>query len=605
MTKVDIIITATDRATKVITRSLNKVRMAFRGMAVWAGVIAGGTIAAGLTAAMRSAMDFEKQMSFVAKTTGLAGEALDELGRGFVNLSKDMPIAAIELAKIGQIAGQLGIQGRENILNFTETVAKMSVAFDMSAEDAATAMAKASAAFGLPITDIEKLASAINQLGNTTAASEREIIAAMYRIAPAAAQLNIAAQDAVALVDTLVAMGQAPEEAGTRLNRALIEMSSKLDKMAEQMGVSVDELKARMDMGDALGVLLDYLNMLGQTESATQKLAMAQDIFGLVGAKAILSLSKAYEPLLKNLETARQAYEEGISLNQEYANATNNVASQMQIFRNRLAAMGKAIGEEALPELSNLIAYLTQLAGEGEGFARSVGRALAKFLRFMLDAVQGARLMYVDIKNALGLLSIAWQVSWKKMHYALAVAWSGIVEKVEAGVNAVIEGINAIGARLRKVTGGRFGWSIQTISLEKYKRKLGDVAKITQDIDRLLGEAARKREAWMKERTDVIEGWEKALQKGKKKSDEVSETTKVREKVAEKASEAFSKPLDDAVEKLEKVKPVRPVTIKVGKVENTINVQEINEDNLERVADMLTDEFLRKLTAKTGFYAGM
>jgi DNA-binding protein H-NS len=278
--------------------------------------------------------------------------------------------------------------------------------------------------------------------------------------------------------------------------------------------------------------------------------------------------------------------------------------------KNRIAAMGQTIGEEALPELSKIIVYLTHLAGESEGFARTVGRVVAKVLRFMLDAVQGARLMYTDIKNALGLLRIAWSIEWKTMHLLLAKAWRAIVDKVEAGVNAVIEAINAIGERISRITGGRFGWHIETISLDKYKNKLGDVAKLQEEIERLWDEAAKKREAWMKERAEVIEGWSKVVEEAERKAAEAVEggggvAAGAAEEAARRVEEAYSKPIEEAVEELEKVKPVRPVTIKVEKVENNIQVQEISEENVEKVADMLTDVFLRKLTEKTGFYVGV
>lgn len=67
-------------------------------------------------------------------------QQLKEMESQILSMTHKIPMAATELAKIAASGGQLGV-ARQDIAQFTETIAKMSVAFDMSAEQAGDSMA--------------------------------------------------------------------------------------------------------------------------------------------------------------------------------------------------------------------------------------------------------------------------------------------------------------------------------------------------------------------------------------------------------------------------------------------------------------------------------
>ncbi|RLG34238.1 phage tail tape measure protein, partial [Methanosarcinales archaeon] len=240
--------------------------------------------------------DFDMAMKGVQKTTGMSEEEIDALGEDFKEMSTQIPLSAKELADIGAIAGQLGIQGSDNITTFTESVARVSIALDMTAEEAATSMAKVSNAFGLPVTQADNLASSINTLENTTAAKGRDIIASMTRMAASGAQLGLTADAAAALAATLIAMGMPAERVGTRLNTAFTQMAKNVGDMAAQMGMSEEELRAWIDR-DVMGALNAYIEMLRETPSEIDRITMANEVFGAVGGKAIASLATGYDDL--------------------------------------------------------------------------------------------------------------------------------------------------------------------------------------------------------------------------------------------------------------------------------------------------------------------
>ena len=92
----------------------------------------------------------------VKKTTGLTGDDLSALGSDLLDLSGQLGVARGELAQIAETAGQLGIEGRDNITAFTETVAKLSSVSELSAQEAGDQIAKLANVFDVPIEEAER-----------------------------------------------------------------------------------------------------------------------------------------------------------------------------------------------------------------------------------------------------------------------------------------------------------------------------------------------------------------------------------------------------------------------------------------------------------------
>ena len=91
---------------------------------------------------IKVAMDFESSMADVRKVVDFdTPQQFKEMEQQLLNMTHRIPMAATELSKIAASGGQLGI-ARQDIAGFTETIAKMSVAFDISADAAGDSMAK-------------------------------------------------------------------------------------------------------------------------------------------------------------------------------------------------------------------------------------------------------------------------------------------------------------------------------------------------------------------------------------------------------------------------------------------------------------------------------
>lgn len=116
-----------------------------------------------------------------------------------------IPSSASDIAKVMEIAGQLGI-ATDSLTDFTETMINMDVSTNLSAEDAATRLAKFANIMGMAdidksgISNWERLGSTIVDLGNKFATTEDDITEMSLRLASSAKQVGLTEAQVVSLV---------------------------------------------------------------------------------------------------------------------------------------------------------------------------------------------------------------------------------------------------------------------------------------------------------------------------------------------------------------------------------------------------------------------
>ena len=120
-------------------------------------------VARALGGAVKATVDWEDAQSNVAKTTNASKSEMEGLSKSIRGMAKEMPESQSEIANTMAMAAQLGVK---NLKGFTKVATQMSVATDMTAEEAATSMARFANATGKPESDFRKLGSTVVQLGN-------------------------------------------------------------------------------------------------------------------------------------------------------------------------------------------------------------------------------------------------------------------------------------------------------------------------------------------------------------------------------------------------------------------------------------------------------
>jgi len=377
--KLSIVITAVDRFSTVIDRVTRKVNDlgtdADKSLAKTAenfnkvgNVLLGvGAVAIGVTASMvTAAAKWEQLLVGVRKTTGLEGSPLALLSEDLLELSTRMPKTAEEIAEMAVVAGQLGVHinkstgamfdnAIERLSQFTEVTSKMSISDNtVSAEGWATFFARMSNVFDIPISDIERLGSSVNELANTTTATGEHISNVMTRIGKATD--NISAEQVAALAATLSDVGVPAERAGTAMRRALIDMTVRRKQIAQMLKMPLATYD-RMFNEDTMGTFIFMLEKMAEMPQ-TERASNIAKIFGKFGYEAINKLTGNIDILRKNLNTSLTAWEQNISIAQESARASDTVAARTQMLENTLFFLRVEMGTALLPVMSAVLDVL-------------------------------------------------------------------------------------------------------------------------------------------------------------------------------------------------------------------------------------------------------
>jgi TP901 family phage tail tape measure protein len=160
------------------------------------------------------AIDFESSFAGIRKTVDATEEQFADLAKGMRALSKEIPINVNALNKIGEAAGQLGIK-TENILGFTKVMAQLGVTTNLSAEQAATSMARLANITQMPQTEFDRLGSTVVALGNNLATTESEIVDFGLRIAAAGEIAGLSEHQILGIGAAMSSVGIQADAGGT------------------------------------------------------------------------------------------------------------------------------------------------------------------------------------------------------------------------------------------------------------------------------------------------------------------------------------------------------------------------------------------------------
>ena len=245
---------------------------AFNTVGVAAGV-AGAAGALALQQMASEAIAFESAFAGVRKTVKGSATELDVLGASLRSMAlRDVPVSVNALSDIAASAGQLGIQtGR--IEDFTQVIADLVVATDLTGEQAATGMARFANLTQMPQEQFDRLGSTVVALGNNLATTESEIVEMGLRLAGAGAQIGMTEAQCGAIFEKFVQADSSTTRrfGGTGLGLAICK------GLAEQMNGSIS-VHSEPGKGTRFAVRLP-LDAVEQSEAAE----LAPDLITLGG----------------------------------------------------------------------------------------------------------------------------------------------------------------------------------------------------------------------------------------------------------------------------------------------------------------------------------
>ena len=233
----------------------------------------GAAIASVAAASFKVGSEFESAFAGVQKTVNATEEEFAALRQGILDLARDMPLAATEIAGIAEAAGQLGIQ-TQNIMSFTKTMADLGVATNMSSEEAATALARLANITQMPQENFDRLGATIVDLGNNLATTEREIVDMSLRLAGAGNQVGLTEDQILSFSGALSSVGIAAEAGGTAFSKLMSDMqlavktgSESLQDFADVAGMSAQEFQRAFEE-DAASAIISFIDGLANAQDS-------------------------------------------------------------------------------------------------------------------------------------------------------------------------------------------------------------------------------------------------------------------------------------------------------------------------------------------------
>ena len=365
-------------------------------------------LSTGMYLAGKAAIDFESSFAGVVKTVNGSPEQLNRIRQGFLDLSTQIPVSANELAKIGEVAGQLGIK-TENILDFTKTIADLGATTNLSAEEGATSLAQFMAVMGTSQGNIRNLGSSIVELGNNFATNERSIVEMAQRLSGMGKQTNMAEADVLGLAAALSTVGIEAEAGGSAMTQVMNKMQNAvasggdgLQKFASAAGVSASEFANafRTRPVEALQMLLKGLDEVKENGGNVNEVLAGLGITGIREADAIKRLAGALNGdsgLGKALDIANKGWKENNALTKEASIRYQTSASKLKMAKNEIQKMAIEMGSQLLPKLAQALTASKPLVN-------SLGNMMLWFSK-LPTAVQLATLGFGPFMSVLGRMT--------------------------------------------------------------------------------------------------------------------------------------------------------------------------------------------------------
>ena len=303
--------------------------------------------------------EMEEAESQVTKYTGMAKDEVKALNEEFKKMDTRTP--RTELNELAGTAGRLGIQAKEDVLEFVEAADMINVALGEDlGEDAIKNIGKLSGMFGDSSKSMKEnmlaIGSAVNSVAQNSSASEPYLVEFTARMGGVAKQANLAITDVMGFASALDQNMLRSEMASTALSGLIMKIYQEPAKYAKLAGMDVKEFTDLMEK-DVNAAILSFLESLGNL-GGMNKMAPVLKEMKLSGAEAagvISTLAGNVAKVRKEQRQASEAFAEGTSIVNEFNVQNNTVQAELDKAKERFADIRRELGEQLLPVMKYMV----------------------------------------------------------------------------------------------------------------------------------------------------------------------------------------------------------------------------------------------------------
>lgn len=316
----------------------------------------GATVAATAGAPVKQAMSFEDQQAELRKFSDDYKQVFD----GIQKLSLQYAKSTEDMTAMAANAFQSGIaKTADEALKLVEIQNQMAIAFDMTGDEVGAAYADIQSKMGINIEQSKAMFDIVNQIGNTTSASAKDVVEVLARSGGALKGLTAMNEKQIA------ALAGSFRSASVSSEVASTSMMSFINALSSGEGATKGQKKAMEELGIDAGKMAHM--MTSNSENAQKAI---QDVFkringlredqksSIIGAlfgneagvkSAVATLAKQGDLLAENFAMISDPAQYAGSMLKEFQSRADTTSNSLQIAGNAVKLVAGGIGTALLP----------------------------------------------------------------------------------------------------------------------------------------------------------------------------------------------------------------------------------------------------------------
>ena len=337
----------------------------------------GGTLTKGISApliasagfALKAAIDYETAFAGVKKTVDGTPQQFDKLSASIREMAKEMPSSAVEIANVAEAAGQLGVPIGA-IKDFSKTMINLGVSTNLSSEEAASSIAKIGNIMQVSGKDLgtwsAHFGSAVVDLGNHFATTERDIVEMTNRLAAGGKLAGLTTPDILGLATAMSSVGIEAEAGGTAMTQTLTGIGKavsgvgkgakeKLEVIAQTAGMTAEQFSTAWKQKPA-EALQQFIKGLQRAHDEGKNMDGILDELGMTGIRQgnmLKSLASASDKMGEAVSRSNSAWKENNALTNEASKRYETTESQLKIFKNQITDLAIEFGGPLLKAMNS------------------------------------------------------------------------------------------------------------------------------------------------------------------------------------------------------------------------------------------------------------
>lgn len=349
----------------------------------------GAATVAALGFSAKAAIDWESAWAGVAKTVDGSDAQMAALEGSLRDLAKTLPASHQEIAAVAEAAGQLGV-GIDGVASFTKTMIDLGETTNLSADEAATAIAQMANVMGLDLSggsdDVQRFGATLVELGNNGASTEAEIVSMAQRIAGSGKLVGATSGEVLALANALASMGVTAELGGGVASRVVQDIytavqngGDELQGFAQVAGMSAADF-AKAFGEDPIRAMGSFATGLNDVEASGGNVVQTLTDLGFKSTeeqRILLQLKASGDLLNESLDMQAEAWASNTALIAEAEKRYDTTEAKIQVAKNSINDAAITIGESFLPAVAGAADAVAGLAQWFEALPQPVQTAAA------------------------------------------------------------------------------------------------------------------------------------------------------------------------------------------------------------------------------------